>query len=185
MLLNPHPGKSFFCVIVVSFLMVSGCSNISKQHKANATLKNNNDESVCQQLQDLFDKSIDGFRSIREQPNYLNKATLWKSRYQLIADSCEIWQWSDKYSYVCSRVMPDKDSADVVYQQVLESIDKCMNSTTSQWQKQQISLDHKGQETRYNLNSKQRGSLKVVDTGGVFQDSWTVYFRVDSPDMIR
>ena len=185
MLSIPRLSKFYRCWSVMGFLLLSGCNNTPNKNETAKPINVSGDELLCQQLQGVFEKSADGFKSIREQPNYHNKATLWKSSYQLIADSCEIWQWSDKYSYICSRVMPDKESAEAVYRQAMASINQCINTSSSHWQEQPIRLDNQGQEVGYSLNNDLRGSLKVVDTGGVFQDSWTVYFRVDSPDSMR
>ena len=85
----------------LSGVLLSACNTID-----NTTPEKNNavsDAEACSALERVFLKSADGFSSIREKPSYHNKITLWKSRYQMIEGSCEIWQWSDKYSYVCSR----------------------------------------------------------------------------------
>lgn len=167
---------------IIGMLLVSGCS--VQALSPTLAKKSLSDEAICQQIEGIFEKSEDGFNTIREQPSYHNKATLWKSSYQLIPDSCEIWQWSDKYSYVCNRVMPDKESAEMVYQKAAQTISQCIRNLSSYWQEQPVSWEGQ-REQRYSFNSDLRGSLKLVDTGGVFQDTWTVYFRIDSPNMMR
>ena len=180
----PHQRTPFLLFLIMSCGLLAGCNQSVKTKTPPPRISDTTgDADICHQLKDVFENSVNGFRSIRTEPSYHNKATLWKANYQLIPDSCEIWQWSDKYSYICTRSMPDKNSAESVFQQATQQINQCLNAMPSDWQQQNVALDNQGEEVRYLLHNRMRGSLKVVDTGGIFQDSWTVYFRVDSPDL--
>lgn len=157
------------------------------------------DAASCKQLEMIFNESGSGFQSLRQKPDYQKKVTFWQSRYQLIEGSCQIWQWSDKFSYVCSKVFPDQESAHGIYQDAGDFINQCLGDSTveedrsgrsvsgnrSDWFIQQETLENRGEETRYMLGGEVRGSLRKVNTGGAFRDSWTVYFRVDSPAMLK
>ena len=164
--------------------LLVGCSSV--ETALSGLNKPVTDAEACSALENVFLKSEDGFSSIREKPSYHNKITLWKSRYQMIEGSCEIWQWSDKYSYVCSRVLPDEETAQKIYHDADQQIGRCLSGAKNEWQiKSQALPDNKGEVTEYLLNGAVRGSLKKVRTGGVFSSDWTVYLLVDSPKMTR
>lgn len=184
MLRRPSGAQLSGVLFLSGFL--AGCStNPAKQSRQSVTPVTEaiSLDQQCDLLGEIFNKSINGFRSIREQPCYLNKATRWEARYHLIDNSCEIWQWSDKYSYICSRVVYDKDMVDNLFDEAGRLINHCLNDSHIQWKQQQTVLEKQGVETSYSINGLLRGTLRKVNTGGLFSDSWTVYFRVDSPNM--
>ena len=68
------------CPTVVVFL--AGCSAV--QENTNAVQELANVEQQCDALTEIFNKSLNGFRSVREDPRYHNKVTHWNTRYHLI-----------------------------------------------------------------------------------------------------
>ena len=162
-------------------VVLCGCSSVGeKQVIVNAPLDMG---QQCASLTEIFNKSLNGFRAIRKDPRYHNKVTRWNTRYHLINGSCDIWQWSDKYSYICSKAVPDNQMADNLYNDANRVINYCLNESRVPWQQKQTVLDSQGIESRYSIDGLMRGSLRKVNTSGIFKDSWTVYFRVDSPSM--
>ena len=173
-------AKSYRSCLVVAILL-SGC--VAKEQKQAEPVQSIDLEQQCHSLTEIFNKSLNGFRSIREDPRYHNKVTHWKTRYHLIDGSCDIWQWSDKYSYICSKSVPDKQMAENLYNDASRVISYCLNKNHIPWEQKQAVLDNQSIESRYSIEGLMRGSLRKVNTGGLFRDSWTVYFRVDSPTM--
>ena len=172
------------CLVLAGLL--AGCSTPSAKQKLPVTpIAEASIDQQCDQLGEIFNKSINGFRSIREQPRYHNKVTHWQTRYHLINNSCDIWQWSDKYSYICSEVVHDKEMADSLFNEASRIINYCLNESHIRWQQQQMVLEKQGTETQYSIDGLLRGTLRKVNTSGMFQDSWTIYFRVDSPELGR
>ncbi len=162
--------------------LLAGCSTVEKSVTgANESVDT---AKACAALEKVFLNSEDGFKAIRLKPRFHNKITLWKSSYQVIEGSCEIWQWSNRYSYVCSRVLPDELTAQQVYNRAREHISQCLTGAEHAWSVQAGSLsDKKGEKTDYLLNGQVRGSLQRVRTGGLFSSDWTVYLLIDSPKL--
>lgn len=158
--------------------LLSGCSSLTTSLTPPAATAD------CQALATLFSQSNDGFQPLRQQSSYHNQVTLWESRYQLIDDSCQIWQWSDKYSYVCSRVFPDQQVADQVYQQARAHIASCQGEGSHDWSQQQEDLPEDGKQVQYFFGDQVRGALKAKRITGLFRDSWSVYFWINSPPML-
>ncbi|KEI73010.1 hypothetical protein [Endozoicomonas elysicola] len=179
-----HVGKQF---VFMSFLMalLSGCSSLATKDSSTTSPSSEAGQADCQSLSTLFSKSNNNFESIRYRPSYKNKITLWESRYQLIENSCQVWQWGDKYSYVCNEAYPDQETAQQVYQQAQGFINQCLGENPSGWYEEQGVLEGRGEETQYLFEGQVRGSLRKQSTPGLFRDSWSVYFWIDSPSMLR
>ncbi|WP_062264877.1 hypothetical protein [Endozoicomonas arenosclerae] len=163
-------------------IFVSGCATHSAQNKDEViTDKRVIDQNkVCQDLGQIFTKSHNGFTDIRKQPAFYNKITIWQTDFQPLDGGCEIWQWSNRYSYVCSRVLPDEQTATRVFDEASRIIGQCL---PEKWSQQQVALpDQKGQKVQYSINNQVRGSLEKVSTGGLFSKDWTVYLLISSPE---
>ncbi|MGI9282142.1 MAG: hypothetical protein ACR2PX_21275 [Endozoicomonas sp.] len=161
-------------------VLVSGCASQPSSHKDEAvTDKRVIDQGkVCQDLGQIFTKSQDGFSDIRKQPSFYNKITIWQTDYQPLEGGCEIWQWSNRYSYVCSRVLPDEQTATHAFDEASRVISQCLPKS---WSQQQVALpDEKGEKIQYSINGQVRGSLEKVSTGGLFSKAWTVYLLISS-----
>ncbi|WP_152558511.1 hypothetical protein [Endozoicomonas numazuensis] len=175
------------CRVAIAVLMtsaailVSGCASHSARNSDEVmTHKPVIDQTkVCQDLGQIFTKSQNGFTDIRKQPSFYNKITLWQTDYQPLDGGCEIWQWSNRYSYVCSRVLPDEQTATHVFDEASRVIGQCLPKS---WSQQQVALpDQKGEKIQYAINGQVRGSLEKVSTGGLFSKAWTVYLLISSP----
>lgn len=177
-------GKQF--VFISSIVaMLSGCSSVTHNNSSTTDDASVVDQAGCQSLSTLFSKSDHGFESIRLRPSYNNKVTLWDSHFQLINDSCQIWQWADKYSYVCNKAYPDQEMAHQAYEQAQSFINQCLSDHPNGWYEQQGVLEGRGEETQYLFEGQVRGSLRKQSTPGLVKDSWSVYFWIDSPSMLR
>ncbi len=180
-------GKQF---VFMTFLvaMISGCSSLASKDSS-TTGTSSKDQADCQSLSALFSKSNNNFESIRFRPSYKYKITLWESRYQLIENSCQIWQWGDKYSYVCNKAYPDQETAHQVYEQAQTFINQCLGEIPhggmNGWYEKQGLLEERGEETQYLLEDQVRGTLRKQGTPGLFKDSWSVYFWIDSTSLLR
>ena len=179
--MTPHYALNRISVFLVFSGLLAGCSSAPVNDPIPTKAEEVDIERQCDSLTEIFNKSLNGFRSIREDPRYHNKVTHWQTRYHLIGSSCDIWQWSDKYSYICSRSVPDREMADNLYNDASRVISHCLDRNPIPWEQRQAVLDNQGTETRYSIDGLLRGSLRKVNTGGLFRDSWTVYFRIDSP----
>ncbi|MGB0360155.1 MAG: hypothetical protein ACPGEF_01915, partial [Endozoicomonas sp.] len=118
-------------------LLLTGCGTIDSQKTIDDPLEVNN--TNCQALSTLFNESNHNFELIRYRPSYKDKITLWESHYQLIDHSCEIWQWSNRYSYVCSETYPDETTAHEAYERAQNLINQCESSNTAgYWYEKQV-----------------------------------------------
>lgn len=181
-------GKRFaFVAFVVA--LISGCGSFAEKDSSTIMRVSSETGQVdCQLISILFSKSNNGFESIRFRPSYESKVTLWDSRYQLIEDSCQIWQSADKYSYVCNKAYPDQETAYKSYEQVQTYINQCLGQHPEGWkgwyEKQGI-LEGREEETQYLFEDQLRGILRKQSTSGFFEGSWSVYFWINSPSMLR
>ena len=165
---------------VIITVWLAGCALNQDPQQTMAAAHPKTDD-YCEQLDYIFSNSSDGFKVIRTQPNYQNKITLWKSTYQPLPVNCEIWQWSNRYSYVCSQVLPDQQSAMSIYDEANKVIKECVKGNQVVQRLEKLP-DEKGEKTEYLINDQVRGSTQLVNTRGLFSDDWTVYVLISSPD---
>ena len=170
-------GLVAFPAVLVTLL--SGCA-AQLEKEARLIAQQPDQQDVCGQINYVFNNSENGFKAIRTQPNFQNKITLWRSTYQPLKASCEIWQWSNRYSYVCSKVLPDLQSAQSIYDETNTTIQQCIKGDSVVTRLEKLP-DDKGEKTEYLLNNQIRGSTQLVNTKGLFSDDWTVYVLISSP----
>ncbi|AMO54622.1 hypothetical protein GZ77_24565 [Endozoicomonas montiporae] len=175
-------GSTLILAILAGFL--TGCaSHLEKEVQLAAKQPDQTD--VCGQLNYVFDNSSNGFQAIRTQPDFQNKITLWKSTYQPLQAHCEIWQWANRYSFVCSKVLPDAQSARAIYDETNATIQQCVKPENVATRTEKLPDSNgqktKGEKTEYLLNGQVRGSSQMVNTKGLFSDDWTVYVLISSP----
>lgn len=166
-------------LIAFPVVLLTGCA-AQLEKEARLAAQQPDQQDVCGQINYVLNNSSNGFKAIRTQPNFLNKITLWKSTYQPLQVSCEIWQWASRYSFVCSKVLPDQQSARAIYDETNTVIQQCIKSDQAETQLEELP-DGKGERTQYLLNGQNRGSTLLVNTRGLFSDDWTVYVLISSP----
>ena len=177
----PEPAAriAILTVLLLPALLTGCASHLEKERQQLA--QQSHQQDVCGQLNYVFNNSSNGFRAIRSQPNFQNKITLWKSTYQPLETNCEIWQWSNRYSFVCSKILPDAQSARAIYDETNATIRQCIKAdNVATWH--EPLPDNKGEKTEYRVNGQARGSTEMVNTKGLFSDDWTVYVLISSPD---
>lgn len=166
-------------MLFIAGLVLGGCTSQaprpSQPEKAALT-----QQQVCSELKTLFIESQNGFRDIRQKPEFHNKITLWQTTHQPLNGHCEIWQWSNRYSYVCSRVVPDQQAATDIFDASSHRIQKCL---PDDWQSRRVVLpDSKGEKIEYLRNGQVRGSFQKVKSEGLFASDWTIYVLISSPE---
>ena len=171
-------------ILAITAGLMTGCaSHLDKE--AQLTAQQPDQADVCGQLNYVFNNSENGFQAIRTQPSFKNKITLWKSTYQPLQTSCEIWQWSNRYSFVCSKVLPDAQSARTIYDETNATIQQCIKPENVSFRMEKLPDSNdgktKGEKTEYLFNGQIRGSTQLVNTSGLFSDDWTVYVLISSP----
>ena len=175
-----HTLKASSVTMCILFtVLLTGCAS-HPQDSLKVAEKASGKDDVCGQLAYIFNNSSDGFQAIRTQPNYQNKITLWQSTYQPLNVHCEIWQWSNRYSYVCSKVLPDEQSAEAIYKEANTVIQQCVSDGQATSHENKLP-DNKGLKTEYRLNDQVRGSTQLVNTSGLLSNDWTVYVLISSP----
>ena len=68
--------------------------------------------SNCDKIDALIAGHKSGFPQLRRSLSSAKVMQVWKARYHLVGDSCQVWEWSaEKFSYVCSLIEPNEETA--------------------------------------------------------------------------
>jgi hypothetical protein len=139
----------------------------------------------CEKIEALVAAHQNGFEKIRFSRQTTNKMDIWRSRYHLVGDRCQIWHWGPgNTDYVCSLISPDEqiarerfDTAKSITRQCLDDNWKLTESN------RKIGTGTKAVFARDGNNTVV--ATHVVETRGLFNTEWaTYYFIGDRSDQL-
>lgn len=165
-------------VAMMLILMISGCNSI-KTEEITATVS---EAESCLQVKQLVSQHKEGFKTLKGNYQSTKLMDIWDAKYQLVGKNCQIWRWSNgKQAYMCSLTVPNKEVAN-------EKIDKAINFTQQclgkEWSTKNIERKKSG--AFRTIFSKQGmntvASMHGVNTGGLFESEWTVYYFIGDAD---
>lgn len=174
--------KKVRLVASVSLVLLATACEQQQTRELNATAAGMSD---CEKIDALIAAHQNGFEKIRYSKQSTNKMDIWRSRYHLVGNNCQIWSWGKGNSdYVCSLISPDEDiarerfeKAKTTTRQCLDSSWKLTESTRKIGNGSKIVFSQNGNDTVV--------ATHVVETRGIFNSEWaTYYFIGDRSDQI-
>ena len=138
--------------------------------------------SVCEKITGLIEGHDKGFPVLRLQKTHAKLMDVWKARYHLVGDSCQVWDWGKgSSSYMCSLTSPNKETALQYYEEAKKVAGECLGA---QWtlgeSARALGEGKKAQFTR--AGSDTVLGVHAVATPGLFRQEWTTYFFVGNPN---
>ncbi len=168
-------NKAFKTLVALSLsILFTACADQETQ-KNNEAIVN---MSSCEKIQALIGAHKDQFKQIRYARQTTNRMDIWRTRYHLIGDRCQIWDWgSGNTDYVCSLIAPEQELAEQRYEKAKQTTRECLDSS---WQlTEQARKVGQGSKAVY----AQQGNNTVVATHvvkirGLFNTEWITYYFV-------
>ncbi len=165
-----HWSLAALAATLVAGLTLHGCSQTQSNTQSNL--------SPCEPLDKLIPEHQNGFKELRHSPRPFNAITVYKTRYQVIDNHCEIWGWGHgKVNYVCSKTSPNEEVARARYNDAVKSIRQCLSND---WQ--ELERPRKvgnGSRTLFSKAGSETGVIvHVFENPGVFKSEWSVYASV-------
>lgn len=108
---------------LVAVMVLAGCTTTqeSEMDSKVAAL------TTCEKIEALIQGHKKGFPNLRMTQSSAKIMDVWKARYNLVGDSCQVWGWgSGKFSYVCSLTEPNKQVAMEHYQLAMGQAKECL-----------------------------------------------------------
>jgi hypothetical protein len=157
-----------FCLIT----LCSSCSLLSNPEKEHVAAM-----SGCEKVNALIAAHGNGFEHLKMAQSTTKRVNVWKARYHLVGDSCQIWGWGNRSDYVCSKIAPTEDIARQWYEKAKTETRQCLSD---QWQLQEsprkVGTGTKAVFSKAGSNTVV--TVHAVETRGVFKSEWAAYYFV-------
>ena len=138
--------------------------------------------SDCDRIQALIKGHSKGFAALRREKAHSKLVDVWKARYHLVGDSCQVWGWgAGKYSYMCALTSPNRETARSYYDRAKAVAGRCLGKD---WQLEE-SMRQQGEGFKAQFSRQGGGTavgVQAVATPGLFKTEWTTYFFVGDPN---
>lgn len=140
----------------------------------------------CEKVKALIAGHKKGFPQLRMTQTTSRYMDMWKARYHLVGDSCQVWGWGEgKFSYVCSLTEPNKDVAMEHYSKARDATHQCLGE---QWVAQEGSRKQgEGIKAEYRMDGDSTMvTIVAASSPTLFESEWKTYFFVgDEADLKR
>jgi len=138
--------------------------------------------NACTKLDLLKSAYYTDFESLKEIKTSGRASNIWRAKYQLFGENCQVFSWGGKqHTYSCRLVAPDEETAQNYYQSAKEITQECLGE---EWTLEESSRAHDdGMKTSF-VNHSAKPSEKVtfsthlVPSSGVFSTTWTIFYYV-------
>ena len=138
--------------------------------------------TACEKVQALVQGHKQGFPALRGQQSTVKYMQIWRAKYHLAGEACQIWGWGQgKFSYVCSILEPNKQVALAHFQTSKETVQACLGQ---EWQSSEMPRQN-GEGLRMDVSKpgeKTTITIMAAATETLMKDEWRTYFFVGDPN---
>ena len=163
--------------IILFSILLTSCVNQNKKIAENIMPTTN----PCTKLSLLKNAYKDNFEQLKEVKLGARTSNVWRAKYQLFGENCQVFSWGDKqHTYSCRLIAPDETSAEHYYQNAKKITQQCLGND---WKSKENKRSHDdGIKTtfsnQHDNNEKVTFSTHLVPTSGLFSTTWTIYYYV-------
>ena len=132
----------------------------------------------CEKVNALLKAHSNGFSNIRTSKSTAASIDIWKARYHLVGQSCQIWGWSgDRFVYVCNATAPTEAVARQWYEKAKAETRACLNNN---WSLSEASrtIGNGNKAIFSQPGSDLKVATHVIETRGLFKSEWAAYYFV-------
>ncbi len=166
---------------VIAVTMLSACVNQNiKTYEAYTPVTN-----PCQKIDALINAYDNNFDAIKQQKTVSRVSSIWKAKYHLIGNNCQIWSWGTKQTtYSCHTVAPNEEAARSYYLGAVKTAQQCLGND---WQLTESSrINDSGLKTEFiNKNNEVILSTHIVPSNSLFSSEWSVYYYVGNTQQVN
>ncbi|MGB3620032.1 MAG: hypothetical protein WBA20_01655 [Ketobacter sp.] len=169
-----------FSTALASLVVLQACSTVQQTEidKQVSAL------DTCEKIDALVAGHPKGFPNLRTAQTTSKYMDVWKARYHLVGDSCQVWGWGNgKFSYVCSLTEPNKAVAMEHFDQAKEVTQQCLGES---WSLKQGKRDQgEGTKAEYSVSGRNTVvTIVAASSPTLFATEWkTYYFVGDAADL--
>lgn len=168
--------------LVTSSVLLSSCGNTT----ANSNLADDGisekvqNYTTCEKIDALVNAYDNDFEEVKLKPINSKISQLWKAKYHLVGNDCQIWSWGNKATtYSCHTTAPSKIIAKQYFESAKNEALKCVDDS---WiMTESPSNNNKGLKVEFDNQIKgMRIATHMVPTGGWSKSVWSVTYYIGS-----
>jgi hypothetical protein len=164
--------------LILSSILLASCVNQNTKIAENIMPTTN----ACTKLELLKSAYYDDFSQLKEIKVSSRVSNMWKAKYQLFGENCQVFSWGGKqHTYSCRLVAPDEETAQKYYQNAKKITQQCLGE---KWVLEESNRAHddgmKTSFTNHNANPSKKVtfSTHLVPSSGLFSTTWTIFYYV-------
>lgn len=134
--------------------------------------------SSCEKVDALLQAHRNGFSKIRTSRSTAARIDIWKARYHLVGNNCQIWGWSgERFDYVCNATAPTETIAREWYEKAKVETAKCLDES---WTLKEMprSIGNGSKAVFSQKGSDLKIATHVIETRGLFKTEWATYYFI-------
>jgi hypothetical protein len=171
--------------LILSSIFLASCVNQNTKIADNIMPTTN----ACAKLNLLKSAYYTDFESLKEIKTSSRASNIWRAKYQLFGENCQVFSWGGKqHNYSCRLVAPDEKTAQKYYQSAKKVTQECLGE---QWVLDESNRAHDdGMKTSFtNHGAKPNENLTfsthLVPSSGIFSTTWTIFYYVGNSSQPR
>jgi len=164
--------------LILSSILLASCVNQNTKIAENIMPTTN----VCTKLDLLKSAYYTDFESLKEIKTSGRASNIWRAKYQLFGENCQVFSWGGKqHTYSCRLVAPDEETAQKYYRNAKEITQECLGE---EWALEESNRAHDdGMKASFanhgaKPNEKVTFSTHLVPSSGFFSTTWTIFYYV-------
>ena len=138
--------------------------------------------NACTKLDLLKSAYYTDFESLKEIKTSGRASNIWRAKYQLFGENCQVFSWGGKqHTYSCRLVAPDEETAQKYYQSAKKITQQCLGE---EWDLEESNRAHddgmKASFTNHGAKPSEKVSFSthLVPSSGMFSTTWTIFYYV-------
>jgi hypothetical protein len=161
-------------VLLSSCALIIGCTNQN-------TVTQNNIKPVsnaCQKIDLLIKASHNNFDDMKQSQVKSKSTRIWKAKYDLVGDNCQIWTLaSNQLTYSCRIDIDSEELAQQYYSSAKKTTRQCLDDSWLDSEENRI--NDAGLKTIFShKNESANVSAHIVPSRAAFKQQWTVYYYI-------
>ncbi|MBU2871987.1 hypothetical protein [Colwellia sp. E2M01] len=163
---------------ILSSLFLASCANQNTKITDNLMPTTN----ACVKLELIKKDYSTNFASLKSEEIVGRMSNMWKAKYQLFGENCQIFSWGGaQHTYSCNVVAPDEITAKKYYENAKKVTEQCLGD---EWKLEESTRAHdnglKAMFTHSDPTSKEpvTFSTQLIPSSGLFSTTWTLYYYI-------
>ncbi|MGB0937839.1 MAG: hypothetical protein ACPGTQ_10300 [Colwellia sp.] len=161
-------------VLLGTCAVLVGCTNQNAITQQNVKPVTN----ACQKIDLLIKASHNDFDGMKLSEVKSKSTRIWKAKYDLVGDNCQIWTLgSNELTYSCRLDTDNETLAQQYYSNAKKTTSHCLDQSWKMVEEDRV--HDEGKKAIFTKESESTNvSTHIVPSRAAFKDMWTVYYYI-------